>query len=102
MESLIKFCAAAKSLISGVKTLPSSVPSFRQLFFETCETPRLGWILIDRAGTHFELILNFLRDGNLEVSQLTDKELFAVLTEANFYSLDPLSQLIQQEQCYIV
>ncbi|XP_063729294.1 BTB/POZ domain-containing adapter for CUL3-mediated RhoA degradation protein 2-like isoform X2 [Symsagittifera roscoffensis] len=55
-----------------------------------------GWILIDRDGTYFEHILNFFRDGTLCVENLSDKELHSILTEANFYSIGVLVNLLQQ------
>src|SRR5438105_3204946 len=45
-----------------------------------------GSYFIDRSGTIFEYILNWLRDGNLpELSQTIEDQL---LNEANFYCLD--------------
>jgi len=58
-------------------------------------TDEEGWILIDRDGSHFEHILNFLRDGTLNLDMLSDKELHAILAEANFYSIGVLVQMLQ-------
>ncbi|CCD68454.2 BTB domain-containing protein [Caenorhabditis elegans] len=51
-----------------------------------------GSIFIDRSPKHFDLILNFMRDGDvvLPSCELTVKELLA---EAQFYLLDELIEL---------
>ncbi|KAG1680280.1 BTB/POZ domain-containing adapter for CUL3-mediated RhoA degradation protein 2 [Nymphon striatum] len=48
-----------------------------------------GWILIDRCGRHFHVILNYLRDGAVT---LPDKysEIAELLTEAKYYLLQGL------------
>ena len=60
-----------------------------------------GYILIDRCGKHFELILNYLRDEdtqgllmNLDKSEL---ELYEILKEAKFYCIQSLVNLIEQK-----
>uniref|UniRef100_A0A6B2LU85 BTB domain-containing protein n=1 Tax=Arcella intermedia TaxID=1963864 RepID=A0A6B2LU85_9EUKA len=48
-----------------------------------------GSIMIDRDGTHFGLILNYLRDGTLP-SDLDKRTVEALLAEANYYQLSSL------------
>ena len=44
----------------------------------------LGWILIDRCGKHFGIILNFLRDGTVALPE-TRRELQELQQEAKYY-----------------
>lgn len=58
-----------------------------------------GYILIDRCGKHFETILNYLRDEDLNIN-LDDKseyELYDLLKEVKFYCIQPLINLIEQK-----
>lgn len=48
-----------------------------------------GWILIDRCGTHFGAILNFLRDGSIPLPETT-KAIAELLAEAKFYCISEL------------
>jgi hypothetical protein len=58
-----------------------------------------GNYFIDRDGTHFRYILNYLRDGVLDVPKKIAKEL---LQEAKFYQLEGmieyLTQLVNSEE----
>ena len=55
-----------------------------------------GSYFIDRDGTHFRYILNYLRDGGFRNDALpTDKGILSeVLAEAEFYQLSGLSKLL--------
>ena len=53
----------------------------------------VGWVLIDRCGKHFNLILNFLRDGEIPLSD-NRSELSELLVEAKFYCLENLCKAI--------
>lgn len=53
-----------------------------------------GCIFIDRDGTHFRQILNFLRTGRLRLPQ-GDAEREELLEELRFYRLDPPVELPQ-------
>lgn len=55
----------------------------------------LGWILIDRCGKHFPLILNFLRDGAVPLPQ-NEVELQEVLTEAKYYCIEQLVEMCEK------
>ena len=54
----------------------------------------LGWVLIDRCGKHFGLILNFLRDNATPLPS-SQRDLEELLAEAKFYLLDDLVRVIQ-------
>lgn len=55
----------------------------------------LGWILIDRCGKHFSLILNFLRDGAVPLPQ-NEVELQEILIEAKYYLIESLAELCEK------
>ena len=41
----------------------------------------LGWVLVDRSGKHFGVILNYLRDGSVSMPD-NRKECLELLAEA--------------------
>ncbi|XP_055378349.1 BTB/POZ domain-containing adapter for CUL3-mediated RhoA degradation protein 3 [Condylostylus longicornis] len=49
-----------------------------------------GWILIDRCGTHFGTILNYLRDGSAILPE-SSKEVAELLAEAKYYCITDLA-----------
>ena len=53
-----------------------------------------GWILIDRSGKYFGVVLNFLRDGNVPLPD-GRRELLEVLQEAKYYLVQDLVNLIE-------
>ena len=61
-----------------------------------------GFVLIDRCGKHFELILNYLRDedaqyANLALEDKSEIELYEILKEAKFYCIQSLITFIEQK-----
>ncbi|KAA0705887.1 BTB/POZ domain-containing adapter for CUL3-mediated [Triplophysa tibetana] len=50
-----------------------------------------GWVVLDRSGRHFSLVLNFLRDGTVPLPE-NSLELEEVLKEAQYYRLQGLVQ----------
>lgn len=62
-------------------------------------TDKHGNYFIDRDGTHFRYILNYLRDGFLDIPKKVAREL---LQEARFYQLEGMVQyltnLLQSEE----
>lgn len=50
----------------------------------------LGWILIDRCGTHFGIIMNYLRDGTVALPETT-KGVAELLAEAKYYCITELA-----------
>ncbi|XP_037333048.1 BTB/POZ domain-containing adapter for CUL3-mediated RhoA degradation protein 1 [Pungitius pungitius] len=50
-----------------------------------------GWVVLDRCGRHFELVLNFLRDGSVPLPE-DHRELEEVLKEAQYYQVQGLVQ----------
>jgi BTB/POZ domain-containing adapter for CUL3-mediated RhoA degradation protein len=58
------------------------------------QTDEEGWILIDRSGKHFGLILNFLRDGSVSLPE-SRKECMELLAESRFYLIDDLTDAVE-------
>ena len=56
-----------------------------------------GSYFIDRDGTHFRYILNFLRDGEIKDGTLPDSESLwrELLAEADYYQLSDLAEYLQ-------
>lgn len=50
-----------------------------------------GWVVLDRCGRHFGLVLNFLRDGSVPLPE-DQKELDEILKEAQYYQVQGLVQ----------
>lgn len=50
-----------------------------------------GWVVLDRCGRHFGLVLNFLRDGSVPLPE-EHRELDEVLKEAQYYRVQGLVQ----------
>lgn len=50
-----------------------------------------GWVVLDRCGRHFSLVLNFLRDGTVPLPE-SQRELEEVLKEAQYYRVQGLIQ----------
>jgi BTB/POZ domain-containing adapter for CUL3-mediated RhoA degradation protein len=58
-----------------------------------------GYILIDRCGKWFEVILNYLRDEDLNINfdDKSEFEMYEILKEVKFYCIQPLITLIEQK-----
>jgi len=52
------------------------------------------WVLIDRDGKHFGLLLNFLRDGDVDLPD-EQRELREILREAQYFCIQVLIQRIE-------
>ncbi|XP_036408521.1 BTB/POZ domain-containing adapter for CUL3-mediated RhoA degradation protein 1 [Megalops cyprinoides] len=50
-----------------------------------------GWVVLDRCGRHFGLVLNFLRDGTVPLPE-SQREIEEILTEAQYYRVQGLVQ----------
>jgi len=56
-----------------------------------------GSVVIDRDGTHFRIILNYLRDGTLKTESLKLSVAQELLVEAQYYQLDGLVALLTEK-----
>lgn len=54
-----------------------------------------GWILIDRCGTHFGTILNFLRDGSVALPETT-RAIAELLAESKYYCIEELGEACEK------
>ncbi|XP_075221312.1 BTB/POZ domain-containing adapter for CUL3-mediated RhoA degradation protein 3-like isoform X2 [Lycorma delicatula] len=76
-----------------IGTLTKQDTMLRAMFSGRMEvlTDSEGWILIDRCGKHFGLILHFLQDGSVPLPE-TSRELAELLAEAKYYCIAELAQ----------
>uniref|UniRef100_A0A1I7TCK6 BTB domain-containing protein n=1 Tax=Caenorhabditis tropicalis TaxID=1561998 RepID=A0A1I7TCK6_9PELO len=70
---------------------------FRTLFESGLPIPRdsSGYIFIDRDPKHFRLILNFMRDGKINLPSLK-ADVLEIQQEAQYYLLDDLVKICNQ------
>lgn len=54
-----------------------------------------GWVLVDRSGKHFGVILNYLRDGSVSMPD-NRKECLELLAEAKYYLIDDLVEAVEK------
>ncbi|XP_033118788.1 BTB/POZ domain-containing adapter for CUL3-mediated RhoA degradation protein 3-like [Anneissia japonica] len=74
-----------------IDTLTKEDNMLRAMFSGRMEvlTDSEGWILIDRSGKHFGVILNYLRDGQAPMPEST-REIEELLCEAKYYLVQGL------------
>nr|CAG4643328.1 EOG090X090D [Ilyocryptus agilis] len=74
-----------------IGTLTKHDTMLRAMFSGRMEvlTDSEGWILIDRCGKHFGLLLNFLRDGSAPLPE-SPREIAELLAEAKYYCVAEL------------
>uniref|UniRef100_A0A1I8AF14 BTB domain-containing protein n=1 Tax=Steinernema glaseri TaxID=37863 RepID=A0A1I8AF14_9BILA len=80
-----------------VGTLVKYDSMFRAMFSGRLDvmTDSDGFVLIDRSGKHFPVILNFLRDGAIPLPDSLH-EVREILAEAKYYLLQELIELCQE------
>lgn len=71
-----------------IGTLTKHDTMLRAMFSGRMEilTDSEGWVLIDRCGKHFGIILNFLRDGQVSLPE-NPKDVAELLAEAKYYCI---------------
>ncbi|CCD64931.1 BTB domain-containing protein [Caenorhabditis elegans] len=77
-------------------TTEATLTKFEGYFKQKLKTRGKIWqttLFIDRSPTHFEIILNFMRDGKVDLPE-TLKELMPIFRETEYYTLASLV-----EQC---
>ena len=86
------FCTSLQTLMYGDNMLSG-------MFSEKIPIKRSkdGSVFIDRPGTHFQSILNFMRDGTISEPN-TKKEIDEIKREAEFYCIDALVKLCEKFQ----
>ncbi|XP_031629883.1 BTB/POZ domain-containing adapter for CUL3-mediated RhoA degradation protein 3 [Contarinia nasturtii] len=76
-----------------IATLTSKPDTMLQAMFSgrmEVLTDSEGWIMIDRCGTHFATILNYLRDSSVSLPE-TPKGVAELLAEAKYYCITELA-----------
>ena len=90
-KQVVKLNVGGEIFITSVQTLLKEKTLLSAILSENL--PLLNdnndCIFIDRDGTHFRSILNFLRDGNISKPN-TEKEIDEIEKEAEFYSIKGL------------
>jgi len=56
-----------------------------------------GTVFIDRDPTHFQLLLNYLRDGHVCIDDITLTDKRALLQEAQYYQIQGLQKRLAQD-----
>ncbi|CAF3040743.1 unnamed protein product [Rotaria sp. Silwood2] len=84
--------------LTSFDTLTKEDTMFKAMFSGRMEVVQdsEGWVLIDRDGKHFNVILNYLRDGTINLPECT-QTLNELLNEAKFYCIESLIDLIEQQ-----
>ncbi|UJR33338.1 hypothetical protein I4U23_020787 [Adineta vaga] len=83
--------------LTSFDTLTKEDTMFKAMFSGRMEVVQdgEGWVFIDRDGKHFNMILNYLRDGTLNLPDCI-QTLNELLNEARFYCIQSLIELIEQ------
>ena len=93
-DSQVKLDVGGQSFVTSVETLTSDPDSLLAKMFSgihPIKQEQDGSYFIDRDGTHFRFVLNFLREGNLGPVEPTNKNtLLELLTEAEYYNISGL------------
>ena len=64
--------------------------------FSTKPSTSDGRYFVDRDGTHFGYVLNWLRDGSCYLPHEDERVLSQLLAKANFYQITDLRDRVQQ------
>jgi BTB/POZ domain-containing adapter for CUL3-mediated RhoA degradation protein len=100
----VKLNVGGRLFSTSIDTLTKQDNMLRAMFSGRMDviTDSDGYILIDRSGKHFELILNYLRDEDTQCFSMnlegkSEIELYEMLKEAKFYCIQPLISMIEQK-----
>ncbi|KAL9247081.1 hypothetical protein vseg_020549 [Gypsophila vaccaria] len=89
-SSIVRLNIGGRKFCTTIDTLTHREPdSMLAAMFSgrhtVCEDPRTGYIFVDRDGTHFRHILNWLRDGI--VPTLMESDYAELMREAEYFQL---------------
>jgi BTB/POZ domain-containing adapter for CUL3-mediated RhoA degradation protein len=97
----VKLNVGGRLFSTSIDTLTKQDNMLRAMFSGRMDltTDLDGYILIDRCGRWFEMILNYLRDEDLNINldEKSEFELYEILKEVKFYCIQPLISLIEQK-----
>ena len=103
-QRYVKLNVGGRLFSTSIDTLTKQDNMLRAMFSGRMDliTDLDGYILIDRCGKHFELVLNYLRDEDtqgvlLNLDDKSDLELYEILKEAKFYCVQSLVSLVEQK-----
>lgn len=97
-NAIVKLNVGGTHFETTLVTLTSTSDSMLAAMFSgrfTLPNDREGRVFIDRDGKRFRYILNFLRDGTLNVPADDHVLLLDILQEAQYYQLHKLVQLVK-------
>lgn len=96
-DNKIKLNVGGQIFFTTLSTL-TRTPSFFQGMFSgsfTLERDANDAYFIDRDPTYFRYVLNFLRDGSVDISEMTLTDKKSLLSEAKYYQVPALIQQLQ-------
>ncbi|CAL2033870.1 unnamed protein product [Caenorhabditis brenneri] len=114
LDDLVELCAARLDIMTSgnivelniggtaFQTTKSTLTTFDGFFKTMLETgvplekDETGAIFIDRSPKHFELILNYMRDGSVNIPD-SKSDIQEIQTEAQYYLLDGLVELCKSK-----
>ncbi|UMM20496.1 hypothetical protein L5515_015750 [Caenorhabditis briggsae] len=98
LDEIVKIDVGGYVFKSFRSTLEKSDGFFKQMLKATSKAmfDESGAFFIDRDPTHFRLILNFMRDGHVELPE-TEKEQKEILKKAEYYSVDGLMKICEEK-----
>ncbi len=93
----VKLNVGGALFYTTIDTLTKQDNMLRAMFSGRMEvlTDSEGWILIDRCGKHFNIILNYLRDGQIPLPEL-QSEIEELHNEAKYYLIQGLVDQCQK------
>ena len=100
-ETRIKLDVGGSTFTTSLHTLKRDPDSMLAAMFSgrhELQKESDGSYFVDRDGTHFRHILNFLRDGSVDTDMLPNNSvtLKELLREAKYYQLKGLVQYIEE------
>jgi len=97
--NIIKLNIGGSKFLTSKKTLSMATGSLFNLMVNgqyTIEKDEEGFIFIDRSGKYFDYILNYLRDGTVNLPK-KEEDLRHLIAEVEFYCMNDLKQLIEEK-----
>ncbi|CAO4367722.1 unnamed protein product [Caenorhabditis nigoni] len=100
MADIVKLNVGGSIFQSSKSTLTKFDGFFRTMFETPIPVPKddSGAIFIDRDPTHFHLILNFMRDGHVDLRKYSE-DVSEIQKEAEYYLLEGLLKLCTPKLC---
>jgi len=97
-QKYVKLNVGGSLFNTTIGTLTKHDSMLRAMFSGRMEvlTDSDGWVVIDRCGRHFGVILNFLRDGSVPLPK-SRYELQELLAETKYFLVTALTEQIETE-----